>query len=71
MEGSSTEWRNQQQGVDGPMGLLGLLEIRRLIVQRFNYYLISKKGMEVLQAMRSLEAREREAGGGSEDSAQG
>ncbi|CAN5533431.1 hypothetical protein BH20ACT23_BH20ACT23_25800 [soil metagenome] len=53
------------------MGLLGLLEIRRLIVQRFNYYLISKKGMEVLQAMRSLEAREREAGGGSEDSAQG
>jgi hypothetical protein len=49
-----------EAAVDGTMVLLGFLEIRRLIIRRFGYYLISKKGMEVLQALRILDARERE-----------
>jgi hypothetical protein len=52
-----------EAAVDGTMVLLGFLEIRRLIIRRFGYYLISKKGMEVLQALRILDAREREGAG--------
>jgi len=51
-------------GLEGTMVLLGFLEIRRLIVRRFGYYRIGKIGMEVLQALRILDAREREGGGG-------
>jgi hypothetical protein len=40
----------------GIAGLLGFLELRRLIVRRFHYYLIGKRGMEVLQALRFLDA---------------
>jgi hypothetical protein len=50
-------------GVDGLMVLLGFLEIRKLIVRRFGYYRISKEGMEVLQAMRILDAEDREGVG--------
>ena len=49
-------------GVDGLMLLLGFLEIRRLIVRRFGYYLISKNGMEVLQALRIVNAEDQGVG---------
>ena len=51
-------------GVDEVMVLLGFLEISLLIIRRFGYYRISKKGMEVLQALRVLDAREQDGGGG-------
>ncbi len=44
-------------GADGTAGLLGFLEIKLLIVRRFGYYRIGKKGVEVLQALRHLDAR--------------
>jgi hypothetical protein len=47
-------------GVDGLMVLLGFLEIRRLIVRRFGYYRIGKKGMEVLEALRIVNAEDQE-----------
>jgi hypothetical protein len=47
-------------GVDGTMGLLGSLEISRLIVRRFGYYRIGKQGIEVLQALRHLDATQKE-----------
>jgi hypothetical protein len=50
------------------MLLLGRLEIRRLIIRRFGYYLIGKEGMEVLRVPRA--ARGREADCGSEGPAQ-
>jgi len=49
-------------GVDGLVLLLGFLEIRRLIIRRFGYYLISKTGMEVLQALRIVNAEDQVAG---------
>ena len=42
--------------VEGTAGLLGYLEIRLLIIRRFGYYRISKKGVEVLHALRSQDA---------------
>jgi hypothetical protein len=56
--------------VDGMMVLLGFLEIRLLIIRRFGYYRISKDGMEVLQALRILDAEDREGAGNLEDPAQ-
>ena len=47
-------------GINGMMVLLGFLEIRRLIIRRFGYYRISKDGMEVLRALRILDAELRE-----------
>ena len=58
-------------GIDGMMALLGFLEIRQLIIRRFGYYRISKDGMEVLDALRILDAKDREGLGGLENPAQG
>jgi hypothetical protein len=45
-------------GVGGLMVLLGFLEIRLLIIRRFGYYRISKKGMEVLEALQNARDHE-------------
>jgi hypothetical protein len=58
-------------GVDGMMVLLGFLEIRQPIIRRFGCYRISKDGMEVLQALRILDAEDREGLRSLEDPAQG
>lgn len=50
-------------GVAGTAGMLGYLEIRLLIVRRFGYYRIGKKGIEVLQALRLLDVRNGKGGG--------
>ena len=48
--------------VEGTMGLLGFMEIKLLIVRRFGFYRIGKKGMEVLQALRHLDAQSGQGG---------